>query len=79
MFWLVYFMGLVIFYVFINWMFIFLKEVGLMFKVVMLIFVFFLLGGIGVVLCGVLMDRFNVNWVIVICYVLIVLIVYGIG
>lgn len=79
MLWFVYFMGFVIFYVLINWMLILLKDVGLMLKSVMLILVLFLFGGVGVVLCGVLMDCFNVNCVIVVCYVLMVVSVYVIG
>ena len=37
------------------------------------------LGGVGAVLCGVLMDRFNANRVIAVCYALTAVSVYAIG
>src|SRR3984957_9442454 len=62
--WLAYFMGLVIFYASINWMPILLKEAGLSPQHATLISALFPLGGVGAVLCGVLMDRFNPNRII---------------
>lgn len=79
MLWLAYFMGLVIFYASINWMPILLKEAGLTPKAATLISALFPLGGIGAVLCGALMDKFNANRVIATCYALTALTVYGIG
>nr|WP_232313955.1 MFS transporter [Ralstonia sp. A12] len=79
MLWIAYFMGLVIFYASINWMPILLKEAGLTPKSATLISALFPLGGIGAVVCGVLMDKFNANRVIAICYALTAISVYGIG
>ena len=79
MLWLAYFMGLVIFYASINWMPILLKEAGLTPKSATLVSALFPLGGIGAVVCGVLMDKFNANRVIALCYALTALTVYGIG
>ncbi|WP_179405033.1 MFS transporter [Burkholderia guangdongensis] len=79
MLWIAYFMGLVIFYASINWMPILLKEAGLTPKSATLISALFPLGGVGAVLCGMLMDRFNANRVIAVCYALTAVSVYGIG
>ncbi|MEM5385058.1 MFS transporter [Paraburkholderia phymatum] len=79
MLWITYFMGLVIFYASINWMPILLKDAGLTPKSATLISALFPLGGVGAVLCGVLMDRFNANRVIAVCYALTAVSVYFIG
>lgn len=79
MLWVAYFMGLVIFYASINWMPILLKDAGLTPKSATLISALFPLGGVGAVLCGVLMDRFNANRVIAVCYALTAISVYAIG
>ncbi len=79
MLWLAYFMGLVIFYASINWMPILLKDAGLPLKSATLISALFPLGGVGAVLSGLLMDRFNANRVIAICYGLTAISVYAIG
>jgi AAHS family 4-hydroxybenzoate transporter-like MFS transporter len=79
MLWLAYFMGLVIFYASINWMPILLKEAGLSPQHATLISALFPLGGVGAVLCGVLMDRFNPNRIIAACYALTAISVYCIG
>ncbi|EUC13043.1 MFS transporter [Paraburkholderia hospita] len=79
MLWLTYFMGLVIFYASINWMPILLKDAGLTPKSATLISALFPLGGVGAVLAGVLMDRFNANRVIAVCYALTAISVYCIG
>jgi AAHS family 4-hydroxybenzoate transporter-like MFS transporter len=71
-------LGLVIFYASINWMPILLKDAGLAPKSATLI-ALFPLGGVGAVLCGVLMDRFNANRVIAVCYALTAISVYAIG
>src|SRR3984957_8200884 len=72
-------MGLVIFYASINWMPILLKEAGLSAQRATLISALFPLGGVGAVLCGVLMDRFNPNRIIGACYALTAISVYCIG
>lgn len=79
MLWIAYFMGLVIFYASINWMPILLKDAGLTPKSATLVSALFPLGGVGAVLCGVLMDRFNANRVIAVCYALTAVSVYAIG
>jgi AAHS family 4-hydroxybenzoate transporter-like MFS transporter len=79
MLWLAYFMGLVIFYASVNWMPILLKEAGLSSQHATLISALFPLGGVGAVLCGLLMDRFNPNQVVAACFALTAISVYGIG
>lgn len=79
MLWLAYFMGLVIFYASINWMPILLKESGLNPQRATLISALFPLGGVGAVLLGVLMDKFNANRIIAACYALTAVSVYCIG
>jgi AAHS family 4-hydroxybenzoate transporter-like MFS transporter len=79
MLWMAYFMGLVIFYASINWMPILLKDAGLTPQRATLVSALFPLGGVGAVLCGVLMDRFNANRIIAACYALTAVSVYFIG
>ncbi|CAB3796323.1 MFS transporter [Pararobbsia alpina] len=79
MLWLAYFMGLVIFYASINWMPILLKEAGLTPQLATRVSALFPLGGVGAVLCGVLMDRFNATKVVAACYALTAISVYAIG
>jgi len=79
MLWIAYFMGLVIFYALINWMPVLFKDVGLDPKTATLIAALFPLGGIGAVLFGYLMDRFNPNWVIAIGFALTAVLIYLIG
>ncbi|PYE12244.1 MFS transporter [Paraburkholderia silvatlantica] len=79
MLWVAYFMGLVIFYASINWMPLLLKDSGLTASSATLISALFPLGGVGAVLSGVLMDRFNANRIIAACYVLTALSVWLIG
>ncbi|MDY7548276.1 MFS transporter [Glaciimonas sp. CA11.2] len=79
MLWLTYFMGLVIFYALINWMPLLLKDAGLTPKTAALVSALFPLGGVGAILCGWLMDRFNANRVIAVCYTLTAVCIYAIG
>ncbi|PCE25364.1 4-hydroxybenzoate transporter [Paraburkholderia acidicola] len=79
MLWLTYFMGLVIFYSSINWMPVLLKEAGLSAQRATLVSAFFPLGGVGAVLCGVLMDRFNADRIVAACYGLTAISVFFIG
>ncbi|MES3021768.1 MAG: MFS transporter [Pseudomonadota bacterium] len=64
MLWMSYFMGLVIFYSLINWMPLLLKDAGLTPQNATLVAALFPLGGVGAVLFGWLMDRYNANLVI---------------
>ncbi len=64
MLWLTYFMGLVIFYALINWMPLLLKDAGFPPQTATLVSALFPLGGVGAVLFGWLMDRYNANLVI---------------
>jgi AAHS family 4-hydroxybenzoate transporter-like MFS transporter len=79
MLWLCYFMGLVIFYGLVNWMPVLLKEAGLSPQRAALVSALFPLGGVGTVLCGMLMDRFNPNRVVAAAYALGAVSVYAIG
>lgn len=79
MLWLTYFMGLVIFYALINWMPILFREAGLTPKTALLISALFPLGGVGAVFCGWLMDRFNADRTIAVCYALTAVAVAAIG
>ncbi len=79
MLWLAYFMGLVIFYASINWMPLLFKEAGLGQQRAALISALFPLGGVGAVLCGVLMDKFNATRIIAACYALTAVSMYCIG
>lgn len=79
MLWLSYFMGLVIFYAFINWMPVLFKEAGMDQRTATLISALFPLGGIGAILCGWLMARFNGNYLIGLCFVGTAIFVYLIG
>ncbi|MFM0527669.1 MFS transporter [Paraburkholderia strydomiana] len=79
MLWLCYFMGLVIFYGLVNWMPVLLKEAGLSPQRAALVSALFPLGGVGTVLCGMLMDRFNPNRVVAAAYALGSVSVYAIG
>jgi AAHS family 4-hydroxybenzoate transporter-like MFS transporter len=79
MLWLCYFMGLVIFYGLVNWMPVLLKEAGLTGQRAALVSALFPLGGVGTVLCGMLMDRFNPNRVVATAYALGAISVYAIG
>jgi AAHS family 4-hydroxybenzoate transporter-like MFS transporter len=79
MLWLAYFMGLVIFYALINWMPILFKDAGLDAKDATLISALFPLGGVGAILFGWLMDRFNANRIIAVGYALTAVAIYAIG
>ena len=79
MLWVTYFMGLVIFYALINWMPVLFKEGGIPPRTATLISALFPLGGVGAVLFGVLMDRFNPNRVIAIGYGLTAIAIFMIG
>jgi AAHS family 4-hydroxybenzoate transporter-like MFS transporter len=77
--WLAYFMGLVIFYALINWMPLLFKDAGLSPQTAALISALFPLGGVGAILFGWLMDRFNANVIIAVGFALTAVAVYAIG
>jgi AAHS family 4-hydroxybenzoate transporter-like MFS transporter len=79
MLWLAYFMGLVIFYALVNWMPILFKEAGLDPKTATLIAALFPLGGVGAVLFGWLMDRYEANRIIAAGFALTSAAVWAIG
>ena len=79
MLWTAYFMGLVIFYALINWMPILFRDAGLEPRTASLIAALFPLGGVGAILSGWLMDRFNPNRVVATCFALTALTIYAIG
>jgi AAHS family 4-hydroxybenzoate transporter-like MFS transporter len=72
-------MGLVIFYGLVNWMPVLLKDAGLSPQRAALVSALFPLGGVGTVLCGMLMDRFNPNRVVAAAYAFGAISVYAIG
>jgi AAHS family 4-hydroxybenzoate transporter-like MFS transporter len=79
MIWLAYFMGLVIFYSLINWMPILFKEAGLDARTATLAASLFPLGGVGAIFLGWMMDRFNPNRIIALCFSLSAVSIYAIG
>ena len=79
MLWVAYFMGLVIFYALINWMPILFRTAGMPPAEAALISALFPLGGVGAILSGWLMDRFNANKVIAASFALTAVGVWAIG
>lgn len=79
MLWIGYFMGLVVFYALVNWMPLLFADAGLEPKNATLISALFPLGGVGAVLFGWLMDRFNPNRIIALGYALTAVSIYAIG
>ncbi|MFO1071830.1 MAG: MFS transporter [Geminicoccaceae bacterium] len=79
MLWVAYFMGLVIFYALINWMPILFRDTGLDPRTAALISALFPLGGVGAILSGWLMDRFNANLIIAFGFALTAAAVYAVG
>jgi hypothetical protein len=77
--WVAYFMGLVIFYALINWMPLLFKDAGLAPQTAALISALFPLGGVGAIVFGWLMDRFNANVIIAVGFALTAVAVYAIG
>jgi AAHS family 4-hydroxybenzoate transporter-like MFS transporter len=79
MLWLTFFMGLVIVYGVVNWMPVLLRNAGLSPTSATLISTLFPLGGFGAILSGLLMDRFNANRVLAVCYALTAVFIYAVG
>lgn len=79
MLWVAYFMGLVIFYALINWMPLLFKDAGLSPHDATLVAALFPLGGVGAILFGWLMDRYNANAVIATGFALTAVSIFAIG
>lgn len=65
--WICFFSGLMIFYSIVNWMPVLFKEAGMPSNLGPIVSGLFALGGIGAMLNGWFMDRFNGNYVIAVC------------
>lgn len=65
--WICFFSGLMIFYGIVNWMPVLFKEAGMPVHLGPIVAGLFALGGVGAMLNGWLMDRFNGNYVIAVC------------
>ncbi|WP_407928840.1 MFS transporter [Comamonas koreensis] len=76
---LAYFMGLVIFYAVLNWMPVIFRDAGLDARTGALVAALFPLGGMGAVLSGWLMDRFNADRIVAVGYGLTAVAIGGIG
>jgi AAHS family 4-hydroxybenzoate transporter-like MFS transporter len=79
MLWLTYFMGLVIFYSLVNWMPVLFREAGLAPRNAMLVSALFPLGGIGAVVFGWLMDRYNGDRIVAAGFALTAFAIFAIG
>ncbi|MFL9921623.1 MFS transporter [Paraburkholderia fungorum] len=79
MLWVCFFMGLVIFYGLINWMPLLFRDAGLNPHQAAMISALFPLGGVGAIVSGVLMDRFDADRVVATCYALGAVSVYAVG
>ncbi|AKM31366.1 4-hydroxybenzoate transporter [Pandoraea faecigallinarum] len=80
MLWVTYFMGLVIFYLLTSWMPILFKDAGFTIERAALVTALFPLGGgIGTILSGWLMDKFNAQKVVALGYALTAVLVYAVG
>ncbi|MBE7199408.1 MAG: MFS transporter, partial [Parafilimonas terrae] len=79
MLWAAYFCGLVIFYALVNWMPILFREAGLEPRNAALIAALFPLGGIGAILLGALMDRFDADAMVAAGFALTAVAVAAIG
>lgn len=79
MLWLTYFMGLVIFYSMVNWMPVLFKEAGLGPREASVVSALFSLGGVGAVVFGWLMDRYNGDRIVAAGFALTAVAVFAIG
>ena len=77
--WLAYFMGLVIFYGLVNWMPVMFRDAGMADSTATIVTALFQLGGLGALGSGWLMDRFDSNLTIAVCYLLTALLVFCIS
>ncbi|BAK76574.1 4-hydroxybenzoate transporter [Pseudogulbenkiania sp. NH8B] len=80
MLWVTYFMGLLIFYLLTNWMPLMMKDAGFSTqKAALLTALFPLGGGIGTLVSGLLMDKYNPGRVLSLVYVLAALFLVAVG
>ncbi|TCP14564.1 AAHS family 4-hydroxybenzoate transporter-like MFS transporter [Crenobacter luteus] len=80
MLWTTYFMGLLIFYLLTSWMPLMMKDAGFSIeKAALLTAIFPLGGGIGTLVSGLLMDRFNPGRVLSFVYVLAAVLLVAVG
>lgn len=80
MLWLTYFMGLLIFYYLVSWLPTLLKDINMPVRQAALLTAFFPLGGgVGTILSGWLMDKFNPHKIIAIGYVLTAAFFFAVG
>ncbi|SAL56223.1 major facilitator transporter [Caballeronia turbans] len=80
MLWLTYFMGLVIFYLLMSWMPLLMNEAGFTpERAALLTALFPLGGGIGTVVSGWLMDRWNANVIVMLGYLLTAAFIFVVG
>jgi len=77
--WLTYFMGLVIFYAIVNWMPLLFKDAGLTPTQAVVVSALFPLGGLGAVVSGWLMDRFNHDRIVAAGFLCTAVFVFAIG
>lgn len=77
--WICFFSGLMIFYGIVNWMPVLFKEAGMPAHLGPLVAGLFALGGVGAMVNGWFMDRFNGNYVIAICTAITAICVAMIG
>ncbi|REG49119.1 AAHS family 4-hydroxybenzoate transporter-like MFS transporter [Paraburkholderia sp. BL6669N2] len=69
--WVTYFMGLLVYYLLTNWLPTLMKDGGMSLQQASLITALFPLGGgLGAIVCGILMDRVNAHRVVALTYVL---------
>jgi AAHS family 4-hydroxybenzoate transporter-like MFS transporter len=80
MLWLTYFMGLLIFYLLTSWMPLLMKDAGFSIgKAALLTSLFPLGGGIGTIVAGWLMDRFNPHKVVAATYLATGVLIFAVG
>ena len=77
--WITYFMGLVIFYAIVNWMPLLFKDAGLTPTQAVVVSALFPLGGLGAVVSGWLMDRFNHDRIVAVGFLCTAVFVFAIG
>lgn len=77
--WICFFCGLMIFYGIVNWMPVLFKEAAMPSNLGPIVAGLYALGGIGAMLNGLFMDRFNGNYVIAVCTFFTIILVALIG
>lgn len=79
MLWLAYFMGLAIFYALVNWMPILFQDAGMEPRSAARVAALFPLGGVGAILLGALMDRFNPDHIVALTFAATAVAVFLVG